>query len=740
MLVGLQRIVSLSSSIDSVLLLLLTCLMATLAGCDGSAWNNPYPAAEAGKNILYSSFSGRPKHLDPVQSYSSNEYAFIGQIYEPPLQYHYLKRPYTLEPLTATTLPKPQFLGRDGKPLKADAHSSEIAFSVYQIQIKPGIYYQPHPAFAKDAQGNAVYQALSEAQLADVNTLADFPLTGTRELVAADYVYQLKRLAHPKLHSPIFGLMSEYIVGLPDYAKQLQQAYQTQQSQPGQHFFDLNKYPLAGAEVIDRYTYRITVKGKYPQLLYWLAMPFFAPMPYEADQFYSQPGMKQRNITLDWYPVGTGPYMLTVNDPNSKMVLQRNPNFHEMRYPREGESGDRAQGLLADAGKLLPFIDTIIYSLEKENIPYWNKFLQGYYDVSGIASDSFDQAIQFSTQGDAELTQAMLDKNIRLQTAVQTSTSYIGFNMLDPVVGGTSERARLLRRAISIAVDYEEYISIFANGRGIPAQGIVPPGIFGHQAGQAGINPYVYEWKNNKPLRKSSDEAKELLAKAGYPNGRDAKSGKPLLIFLDITGGGPEDKANFDWLRKQFRKIDLELVIRNTDYNRFQEKMRKGNAQLFMWGWNADYPDPENFMFLLYGPNGKARHNGENAANYSNSEFDKLFDEMKAMENGPARFAVIQNMVEIARYDAPWLWGFHPRQFVLHHDWYSNVKPNMMAHNTLMYKRIQPDKRRLARAQWNKPVVWPVVLVVFVLLISIVPAILMYRHKEHLAAVKKKDL
>jgi ABC-type transport system substrate-binding protein len=263
---------------------------------------------------------------------------------------------------------------------------------------------------------------------------------------------------------------------------------------------------------------------------------------------------------------------------------------------------------------------------------------------------------------------------------------------------------------------------------------VIPPGIFGHVDGQAGINPYVYEWQDGRAQRKSISEAKQLLAKAGYPNGRDADTGKPLLIHLDVTGGGPEDKANFDWLRKQFRKIDLELVVRNTDYNRFQEKMRKGNAQLFQWGWNADYPDPENFLFLLYGPNGKVKHGGENAANYDNPEFNRLFNTMKNMENSPQRFDIIQQLVAIARRDAPWLWGFHPKQFILHHGWYGNVKPNLMAHNTLMYKRIDPKLREQQRHAWNAPVLWPVVLVVLIFLVSIIPAVIMYRRKEHMAA------
>ncbi len=705
-----------------------------LAGCSGGPWNNPYPASQRGQNILYSAFSERPKHLDPVRAYSSNEYLFLGQIYEPPLQYHFLKRPYELIPLTAESLPEVAYFDAAGRRLPPDTPAERIAWSEYTIRIRPGIRYQPHPAFARDAQGRYRYLDLSAADLEGIRTLADFPATGSRELVAADYVYQIKRLAHPRTHSPIRSLMADYLEHLDAYARTLESAWRARRASGSDAWLDLRAFPFEDVTVVDRYTYRIRIRGKYPQLRYWLAMPFFAPMPWEADRFYAQPGMAERNITLDWYPVGTGAYMLTENNPNRRMVLERNPNFHGATYPAEGEAGDKARGWLDDAGRPLPFIDKVIYSLEKESIPYWNKFLQGYYDVSGVTSDSFDQAIRFGQGGEMTLTPMLQAKGIGLETAVQASIYYMGFNMLDPVVGGDSRRARLLRRAISIAVDYEEFISIFANGRGIPAQGPIPPGIFGYAEGREGINPYVYDWVDGRPRRKSIAEARRLLAEAGYPHGREAGTGKPLLIHLDVTGGGPEDKARFDWLRKQFRKIELQLVIRNTDYNRFQEKMRKGNAQLFQWGWNADYPDPENFLFLLYGPNGKVRAGGENAANYANPEFDRLFEQMKNMDNGPERLAIIRRMVDIVRRDAPWIWGFHPRQFTLHHGWYHNAKPNLMAHNTLMYRRIDPALRERLRAEWNRPVLWPLGLLAVLFVLGLVPAIVAWRRRERASA------
>jgi oligopeptide transport system substrate-binding protein len=307
----------------------------------------------------------------------------------------------------------------------------------------------------------------------------------------------------------------------------------------------------------------------------------------------------------------------------------------------------------------------------------------------------------------------------------------MGFNMLDPVVGGDSESARLLRRAISIAMDYEEYISIFANGRGIPAQSPLPPGIFGHVDGERGINRYVYDWTDRGPQRKSIAEARRLLAEAGYPDGRDINNGKPLVLYYDTSGGGPDDSARLDWIRKQFAKLDIQLQVRNTDYNRFQDKMLKGTAQIFQWGWNADYPDAENFLFLLYGRHSKVEHGGENAANYSNAEFDRLFEQMKNMENGPQRQDVIDRMVEILRHDAPWVFGLHPKQFVLFHDWYHNAKSNLMANNTLKYRRIEPALRERQREAWNKPLIWPLGVIMLILIASVIPAFIGYRRHEN---------
>ena len=372
---------------------LLIVISFCFSACDGSL-NNPYKLSERGENIFYSSFgTPPPKHLDPAISYSSDEYTYICKIYEPPFDYHYLKRPYQLVPLTAEKLPEPQYFDTFGKQLPQDVDPKEVVKAVYEINIKPGIMYQNHPCFAKYNSGDFRYHDLTAEDVSGIYEVRNFEEADTRELVAADYVYQIKRLAHPKLHCPILSTLNKYILGLEEYAdaleKDLDLERSSRKSEQGVMYnqdvdernnpikLDLDKHPLAGVELVDRYTYRIVLKKKYPQILYWLAMPFFSPMPWEAIEFYAQGVLLDRNISIDRFPVGTGPYRMDVYDPNMKIVLSKNENYHPDFYPAEGEPDDAEAGLLDDAGQRLPFIDKVIYKLEKEGVSYWAKFLQG---------------------------------------------------------------------------------------------------------------------------------------------------------------------------------------------------------------------------------------------------------------------------------------------------------------------------------------------------------------------------
>lgn len=713
-------------------------LILTLAGLFlattsllAEVWNNPHSADTVKKNVLFSSFSLPPKHLDPVVSYSSNEWAILSQVYEPPLQYNYLKRPYELEPLTLTQMPVVRFL--DAQDNEVDKDSSSVAFSEYTLNFRDDIKYQKHPSFVKNGD-KLTYGTLSETDLDNISSLDDFEKSDSRGLLASDYEYAIKRMAVRTYHSPILDSMTDYIVGLSEFSKEITDI--AKQKKKNKESLDLRSYPISGVSLVDDHTLKVKIKGRYPQFLYWLSMNFFAPIPWEADLFYQQAGLIKKNLTLNWFPVGTGPYMLVENNPNKRMRLLKNPNYHNESYPsitleQAGKSGI-PQELLKDSGATLPFINEVIYSLEKESIPLWNKFLQGYYDASGISSESFDQVVQVSSSGAMGLSQEMKDKGIRLRGSVQPTVFYMAFNMADPVIGGYTESAKKLRQAISIAIDQEEYISIFRNERGLAAQGPIPPGIFGNENAEAGTNTVAYNWENGKRKRKSIKVAKNLLAEAGYPDGITKETGKPLTLYYDTAGSGPDSRAEMDWYRKQFDKLGIQLVIRATDYNRFQDKVRKAKTQIFSWGWNADYPDPENFLFLLYGGNATVNTNGSgiNSSNYQNPEFDKLFNEMQTMENSPERLIIIKKMIDIARQDSPWVWGFHPKSLALFHNWYDNVWPNQMANNTLKYKRINGEKRVAMQQEWNAPVIWPLALFLLFILLSIYPLYRAYQARQ----------
>jgi ABC-type transport system substrate-binding protein len=692
-------------------------LAAGLAGCD----NSPWPQGAEKANTIYSAMiENTPRHLDPTASYWSNDTLVTYQVYEPPYGYHYFKRPFELVPKTAREVVAPIYLDKDGNRLPDDAPADKIVESVYDVPIKPGILFQPHPAFAKDETGRHRYHAMKPGEITGRGTPMDFPHTGTRELVAEDFVYAIKRHATTRITTPIFGVFSEYVIGLQAYGELVKRedAKLRQGLDPAsadKPFLDFRRWPLAGATAPEKHLLRIRVKGKYPQWKYWMQMTFLAPVPWEADAFYAQPGLAERNVSLDTWPVGTGPYMVTEYEKDRRIVMTRNPNYRGEPYPCEGTPQDKAEGLLADCGKKTPFVDSVVATVEREATPQRNKFRHGYYDL---------EVYERTDTGIAYLVEAMDSDSVRADYERKGFTfpkysdvnSYIvGFNMIDPVLGwgDTPEqrlRNRKLRQAIAIAIDWDEYSKIFPKKGGVTAMSPLPDGIFGsRETSLEGTNPFTHKIVDGKRVRRGIDEARQLMVEAGYPSGRDAKTGRPLVLNYDYYAPPtPERKPEIDWMVRQFAKVDIQLEVRATDNNQFQDKVRKGKHQVFWSGWNADYPDAENFLFLLYGPNAKSVSDGENTANYQNPEFDKLFAQLKTLDDGPEKQVVIDKMVRILQEDAPWSMGFFPYASAAVQGWVANSKPAILVRDHGRYLRLDIDKRVARLHEWNRPVWWPV--------------------------------
>ncbi|MGE4652181.1 MAG: ABC transporter substrate-binding protein, partial [Myxococcota bacterium] len=359
--------------------------------------------------------------------------------------------------------------------------------------------------------------------------------------------------------------------------------------------------------------------------------------------------------------------------------------------------------------------DRVEFRREKEGIPRFNKFLQGYYDGSGIAKESFDQVIQ-----EGSLSPAMIEQGIFLDRTIEPVVFYLGFNMDDPVVGRPAgERGRKLRQAMSLVVDTGEYTRIFSNGRGVPAQSPIPPGLFGYDPGYR--NPY---------RQIDLEGAKELLLEAGYPDGIDPATGLPLELTFDTQDTSAQGGLRFKFFTKAWRQLGIDVKIEATNYNQFQEKVRNGSYQLFTWGWIADYPDPENFLFLLWSEMARSKSGGPNTANFQDPRYDALYVQMKSMPNGPGRRAAIEEMIAILEEERPWIELTHSEAYALYHGWLQDVKPFGMSFPMTKYRDLDPGLREQRRVAWNKPVIWPLYAAGVLVILLLVPGILTFMRER----------
>jgi ABC-type oligopeptide transport system substrate-binding subunit len=263
----------------------------------------------------------------------------------------------------------------------------------------------------------------------------------------------------------------------------------------------------------------------------------------------------------------------------------------------------------------------------------------------------------------------------------------------------------------------------------------VPPGIPGHAEGKAGMNPYVYDWIDGAPVRKSLDEARRLLAEAGYPNGRQVGTGEPLRIFIDVQSQAVSN-ASMNWMDRIFGEIGVQVEYRPADWNRTREKLLTGNTQIFSHGWLADYPDPENFLFLLYGPESplECQCDGANNANYANEEYDELFRRMRVIEPGPERDQVVARMIELFQRDAVWLYTFFPKEIFLNNEWVYNTKRHGITKGTLKYIRLDTERRDQRRKEWNEPVKWPLLAGGALVVGLLLPGVVAYRRRLYATA------
>jgi len=504
--------------------------------------------------------------------------------------------------------------------------------ATFVFRFKRGIFFTPDPAF----KGKP------------------------RELTAGDQAYALKRMLDPMVKSPWLWMIEGKIVGAD--------ALRASAMKSGKFDYDAS---IPGLQVVDRYTLRIRLKQPDLRFLYVFAVPNTAAVAREVVEAYGR--------DFGAHPVGTGPYMLGGYRRSAKIVLVANPGFRETTYVPAGPVPPESMPIAAALkGKKLPIVGRIQISVIEEGQAVWLAFANRELDLlERLPSDFVDQALV-----DGKLRPQLAAKGIRHYVQLRPNTRWTYFNMEDPVVGGYTPDRIALRRAIGMGYDVNEYIRVILKGRGVPASGPIPPDIAGYDpALKTGAQIY------------DPAAARALLDRFGYRDRdgdgyRETPDGKPLVLERWSAPTSLSRQEDEQW-KKNMDSIGLKIVFRKDQLQELRKMARQGKLPMRTDGWNADYPDAENFMQLLYGPN----LGQENHARFSLPEFDRLYEAAHALPDSPERTRLFDRMTGLVLAYAPWRLMEHRIEDHVLQPWVRNYMPHPVRSAIWRYLDIDPAQR-----------------------------------------------
>jgi ABC-type transport system substrate-binding protein len=454
--------------------------------------------------------------------------------------------------------------------------------------------------------------------------------------------------------------------------------------------FDYAKNPVSGYEAIDKYQFRLQLNGPFPLLMYWMALTHsMSPVAREAVEYYD--GLEhdgKLRPKFRFYAVGHGPFRIRDYVPRREVRYERVEGYHTNVFPSDGFPPDKAEFLKQFAGQPLPLFDELHFIIVQETIPGFVLGRQGFLDGITANKDAFG-AVMNSSLGLSPKFQA---RGMGLEKVVTPSTFYMSFNMDDPVVGNNLK----LRQALSCAYDPANYSEIFYNGVSPVSEQLVPRGVFGFDPKYRNPNGYNFE------------KAKRLLAEAGYPDGRDARTGEQLVLTLEEPVAGTEERQRAEYQQRAFEALGVKIKVNENTFARVLERLEQGNFQIGSGtGWMADYPDPENFMMLFYSKN--FPREGANYCRYHRPDYDEAYEKMSVMENGPERLALIQKMEAMIAEDCPVIYEFDKAFYVATQPW------ARWTHNSALieggfnkYHQVDPVLRERLRREWNRRPLWPI--------------------------------
>jgi len=569
---------------------LLFVLLAALA-CAVSAQNGE-------RKVLRLAFTRAETSMDPARIVDLYSRAITTHIFEAPLTWDHLARPFKLRLLTAESMP-----------------TSSDDYRVWTIKIRPGIYFADDPAFKGQK----------------------------RELVAADYVYAIKRIVDPKNKSPVVaGILETKFVGLAALRDEA-----VKNNKP----FDYDK-PIAGLSAPDRYTFRIELEEPRPNSAeFFAASDLFGAVAREVVEFYGD--------QIDAHPVGTGPFKLKSWRRSSEIVLERNLTYRERFYESEPAADDKeGQAILARLkGRRLPMVDEVRVAIIEQSQPMWLSFLNTEVDALATNAGRVPPDFLGLAMPGGKVAPFLAKRGIQGIRNLNADTGLAYFNMEDPVVGGYTPEKIALRRAIALAYDVDSEIRNIRRG-GIRAQSPVVPHTTGYDP------KFKSEMGDYDPVR-----AKALLDLYGYVDRdgdgwRELPDGKPLTIEM---ASQPDDfTRKFDELwKKNLSAVGIRIVFKPAQWPENLKAARAGKLQFWQLGSSAASSDGQGSLARLYGPQAAS----QNLARFKNAEFDRIYQRMREIPDGPEREALFLKAKLIAVAYMPYKNTAHRMEADMLHPW-----------------------------------------------------------------------
>jgi ABC-type transport system substrate-binding protein len=359
-------------------------------------------------------------------------------------------------------------------------------------------------------------------------------------------------------------------------------------------------------KAINDYTFRIYLDNPFPAFLEILAMPYAYVVPKEVVEKY---GKEFRT-----HPIGTGPFKFKLWKENSALVLLKNEN-----YFRTDSAGNR-----------LPYLDAVQVSFINDKHMALLNFKQGKLDyIAGIDENSRDVILT----RDGELKPEFAEK-FKVEKTPYLNTEYLGLNIDDTLTVNKNHPILdvRFRKALNYAIDKNKMITYVRNNLGIAANaGFVPNCLPSFDSSK--VKGFSY----------NPDLAAQLLAEAGYPNGKGLPK---ITLYTNATY-----KEMSEFLQKQWDEIGVKVEIEVNQFATHQELVDNSRINFFRGSWLGDYPDAENYLAVFYSPNFSP--SGPNKTHFKNEKFDSLYELAINETNTKKRWELYNEMDKIIVENAP---------------------------------------------------------------------------------------